>query len=126
MIKVLKIADLCTTKLPNLPPTMREVVKVLVDSDSCAFRSPDNCFDKNGKIFSITIHVTGNSFVESGGTKRRLLAASPSPIKTKSIFLLRSKQEYPRTLPLEKLMRIIYYTLRFESLQASGVAGPSR
>lgn len=43
MIKVLKIADLCTTKL---------VLKVLVDADSCAYRSPDNSFDKNDKLFS--------------------------------------------------------------------------
>lgn len=33
MIKVLKIAVLCTSKLPNLRPTMRDVVKVLIDSD---------------------------------------------------------------------------------------------
>ncbi|KAL3565523.1 hypothetical protein D5086_033569 [Populus alba] len=38
MIKVLKIGVLCTTKLPNLRPTMREVVKMLVDADSCAYR----------------------------------------------------------------------------------------
>ncbi|KAJ8759489.1 hypothetical protein K2173_007102 [Erythroxylum novogranatense] len=33
MIKVLKIAILCTAKLPSLRPTMREVVKMLVDAD---------------------------------------------------------------------------------------------
>ncbi|KAI3918365.1 hypothetical protein MKX01_041685 [Papaver californicum] len=33
MIKVLRIAVLCTTKLPNLRPNMREVVKMLVDAD---------------------------------------------------------------------------------------------
>ncbi|XP_050229782.1 LOW QUALITY PROTEIN: receptor protein-tyrosine kinase CEPR2 [Mercurialis annua] len=33
MIKVLKIAILCTTKLPNLRPNMREVVKMLVDAE---------------------------------------------------------------------------------------------
>ncbi|KDP31632.1 hypothetical protein JCGZ_14857 [Jatropha curcas] len=51
MIKVLKIAILCTTKLPNLRPTMREVVKMLVDADPCSFRSPDNNLDKNDKLF---------------------------------------------------------------------------
>ena len=43
MIKVLKIADLCTTKL---------VLKMLVDADSCDCKSPDNSFDKNDKLFS--------------------------------------------------------------------------
>ncbi|KAL5993332.1 hypothetical protein ACLOJK_014256 [Asimina triloba] len=33
MMKVLKIAVLCTTKLPTLRPTMREVVKMLLDAD---------------------------------------------------------------------------------------------
>ncbi|XP_023540031.1 receptor protein-tyrosine kinase CEPR2-like isoform X2 [Cucurbita pepo subsp. pepo] len=33
MIKVLKIAVLCTTKLPSLRPSMREVVKMLLDVD---------------------------------------------------------------------------------------------
>lgn len=51
MIKVLKIASLCTTKLPPLRPTMREVVKMLVDADPCTFRSPDNDSDKNAKVF---------------------------------------------------------------------------
>lgn len=40
MIKVLKIAMLCTTKLPSVRPTMREVVKMLIDADPCTFRSP--------------------------------------------------------------------------------------
>ncbi|KAF5461313.1 hypothetical protein F2P56_017424 [Juglans regia] len=40
MIKVLKIAILCTTKLPSVRPTMREVVKKLMDADPYAFRSP--------------------------------------------------------------------------------------
>lgn len=51
MIKVLKIGVLCTTKLPNLRPTMREVVKMLVDADSCAYRSPDYSSDKNERVF---------------------------------------------------------------------------
>lgn len=46
MIKVLKVAILCTTKLPNLRPSMREVVKMLVDA-----KSPDNNCDKNEKLF---------------------------------------------------------------------------
>lgn len=36
MIKVLKIAVLCTSKLPPLRPTMRAVVKLLMDSKPCA------------------------------------------------------------------------------------------
>lgn len=32
MIQVLKIATLCTTKLPSLRPTMREVVNMLVNA----------------------------------------------------------------------------------------------
>ncbi|KAJ6348808.1 hypothetical protein OIU77_006397 [Salix suchowensis] len=51
MVKVLKIAVLCTTKLPNLRPNMREVVKMLVDADSSTYRSPDYSFDKNEKVF---------------------------------------------------------------------------
>uniref|UniRef100_A0A1D1YKZ8 non-specific serine/threonine protein kinase n=1 Tax=Anthurium amnicola TaxID=1678845 RepID=A0A1D1YKZ8_9ARAE len=33
MIKVLKVAILCTTKLPSLRPTMREVVNMLIDAN---------------------------------------------------------------------------------------------
>ncbi|KAA8538712.1 hypothetical protein F0562_028307 [Nyssa sinensis] len=50
MINVLKVAMLCTTKLPNLRPTMKDVVKKLIDAEPCIFRSPDN-LDKNGKVF---------------------------------------------------------------------------
>ncbi|KAM0977118.1 hypothetical protein FF1_020004 [Malus domestica] len=42
MIKVLKVAVLCTTKLPSLRPTMREVIKMLADADPCSFRSGNN------------------------------------------------------------------------------------
>ncbi|KAL5982917.1 hypothetical protein ACLOJK_016996 [Asimina triloba] len=35
MIKVLKVAVLCTTKLPSVRPSMREVVKMLLDADPC-------------------------------------------------------------------------------------------
>lgn len=45
MIKVLKIAILCTTKLPNLRPSMKDVVKMLVDVEPYTFRSPS----KHGK-----------------------------------------------------------------------------
>ncbi|XP_057793587.1 receptor protein-tyrosine kinase CEPR2 [Salvia miltiorrhiza] len=42
-IKVLKIATLCTSKLPNLRPSMKEVVKMLVDAEpGAALRSPDS------------------------------------------------------------------------------------
>ncbi|CAN4097974.1 unnamed protein product [Withania somnifera] len=39
MIKVLRIATLCTTKLPNLRPSMKEVVNMLVDAEPWTFRS---------------------------------------------------------------------------------------
>ncbi|KAF5456874.1 hypothetical protein F2P56_026304 [Juglans regia] len=51
MIKVLKVAVLCTTKLPSVRPTMREVVKMLIDADPCAFKSRKNDSDKNSKFF---------------------------------------------------------------------------
>ncbi|KAG9456971.1 hypothetical protein H6P81_001479 [Aristolochia fimbriata] len=38
MMRVLRIALLCTTKLPSLRPTMREVVKMLQDADPCSSR----------------------------------------------------------------------------------------
>ncbi|XP_015886326.3 receptor protein-tyrosine kinase CEPR2 [Ziziphus jujuba] len=50
MIKVLKTAILCTTKLPNLRPTMREVVKMLIDADPCSLRSPDDNSERNSKV----------------------------------------------------------------------------
>lgn len=46
MVKVLRIATLCTTKLPNLRPTMKEVVKMLIDAEPCNnFKS----LNKDGK-----------------------------------------------------------------------------
>ncbi|KAJ8769945.1 hypothetical protein K2173_009027 [Erythroxylum novogranatense] len=51
MIKVLKIAILCTTKLPNLRPSMREVVKMLVDADPCPIKNQDMSSDKDQKPF---------------------------------------------------------------------------
>ncbi|KAK1553987.1 hypothetical protein Q3G72_006222 [Acer saccharum] len=50
MIKVLKIAVLCASKLPTLRPSMRDVVKMLVDADPCTYRSPDICSEKTGKV----------------------------------------------------------------------------
>ncbi|KAK9270713.1 hypothetical protein L1049_026296 [Liquidambar formosana] len=51
MIKVLKVAIICTATLPSLRPTMRDVVKMLIDADPCTFRSPGGNSDKNGKLF---------------------------------------------------------------------------
>ena len=53
MIKVLKVAIGCTKKLPSLRPTMREVVKMLVDAEpSNLIESTDQNSDhKNGKEF---------------------------------------------------------------------------
>ncbi|XP_054825249.1 receptor protein-tyrosine kinase CEPR2 isoform X2 [Prosopis cineraria] len=49
MIKVLKVAIQCTTKLPSLRPTMRDVVKMLIDAYSSPFQSPDSDFVKDVK-----------------------------------------------------------------------------
>ncbi|KAF8025493.1 hypothetical protein BT93_F2359 [Corymbia citriodora subsp. variegata] len=49
MIKVLKVAVLCTAKLPSLRPTMREVVCMLGDAEPCTLRCMENDSDKNGK-----------------------------------------------------------------------------
>lgn len=46
MMKVLKIAFLCTTKLPSLRPTMREVVKMLIDADPCIVPTGEKNSDK--------------------------------------------------------------------------------
>ncbi|KAA8546268.1 hypothetical protein F0562_002993 [Nyssa sinensis] len=62
MIKVLKIATLCTTKLPNLRPSMKEVVKMLVDAKPCSFSSPDN-LDKIYHGPAITELDAGNSHI---------------------------------------------------------------
>ncbi|CAI9764085.1 unnamed protein product [Fraxinus pennsylvanica] len=43
MIKFLEIAALCTTKLPNLRPNMKEVVKMLIDAEPLIIRSPNAC-----------------------------------------------------------------------------------
>lgn len=50
MMKVLKIATLCTTKLPSLRPTMRDVVKMLVDADAYTSRSLHELSDKTEKV----------------------------------------------------------------------------
>lgn len=49
MIKVLKIAIKCTTRLPSLRPTMRAVVKMLIDAEPCTLISPDCDLDKDGE-----------------------------------------------------------------------------
>nr|GME05639.1 receptor-like protein kinase HAIKU2 [Ipomoea batatas] len=49
MMKVLRIATLCTTKLPNLRPSMKEVVKMLVDAEPSVFKSTGN-HHKNEKV----------------------------------------------------------------------------
>ncbi|KAJ0433257.1 putative protein kinase RLK-Pelle-LRR-XI-1 family [Helianthus annuus] len=49
MKRVLKIALLCTTKLPNLRPSMREVVKMLTDAEPYNCLSPRDDRDKFGK-----------------------------------------------------------------------------
>ncbi|KAH0658912.1 hypothetical protein KY285_027459 [Solanum tuberosum] len=51
MIKVLRIATLCTTKLPNLRPSMKEVVNMLVDAEPLTFRSSSKS-EKKGNNFS--------------------------------------------------------------------------
>ncbi|XP_030468085.2 receptor protein-tyrosine kinase CEPR2 [Syzygium oleosum] len=49
MIKVLKVAVLCTAKLPSLRPTMREVVSMLSDAEPCTLRYTENDANKNGR-----------------------------------------------------------------------------
>lgn len=49
MLKVLKVAILCTNKLPTPRPTMRDVVKMIIDADSCTLRSPESNPEKNVK-----------------------------------------------------------------------------
>lgn len=46
MVKVLKMGLLCTTKLPSLRPSMRDVVRKLEDADPCV----SNSLDRTGKI----------------------------------------------------------------------------
>ncbi|CAO2835352.1 unnamed protein product [Amaranthus hypochondriacus] len=50
MMKVLRIATLCTTKLPSLRPTMRDVVKMLVDADPCTLKSVNDQSQKVHKV----------------------------------------------------------------------------
>ncbi|RVW12230.1 Receptor protein-tyrosine kinase CEPR2 [Vitis vinifera] len=49
MLKVLKVAILCTNKLPTPRPTMRDVVKMIIDADSCTLKSPESNPEKNVK-----------------------------------------------------------------------------
>ncbi|GER27544.1 leucine-rich receptor-like protein kinase family protein [Striga asiatica] len=46
MIKVLMIATRCTSKLPHLRPTMKEVVRMLTDAKPTGFKSTDNFAEK--------------------------------------------------------------------------------
>ncbi|KAJ0241054.1 Receptor protein-tyrosine kinase CEPR2 [Hirschfeldia incana] len=46
MVKALKMGLLCTTKLPSLRPSMRDVVRKLEDADPCI----SNSLDRTGKI----------------------------------------------------------------------------
>ncbi|KAK1438752.1 hypothetical protein QVD17_04562 [Tagetes erecta] len=50
MKRVLKIALLCTTKLPNLRPSMREVVKMLTDAEPCSGLEPQDDRNKFEKV----------------------------------------------------------------------------
>ncbi|KAJ8647424.1 hypothetical protein MRB53_000447 [Persea americana] len=52
MMKVLKVALLCTTKLPSVRPTMREVVKMLIDVDPCIVTTGE----KNSELQTSYIH----------------------------------------------------------------------
>ncbi|VFQ90434.1 unnamed protein product [Cuscuta campestris] len=47
MINVLRISTICTTKLPNLRPTMKNVVRMLVDAEPLELKSSGN-HDKTG------------------------------------------------------------------------------
>ena len=50
MMKVLQIGLVCTTKLPNLRPSMREVVKMLADAEPCNGWIWGEDRDKMGKV----------------------------------------------------------------------------
>ncbi|KAJ9549973.1 hypothetical protein OSB04_022516 [Centaurea solstitialis] len=50
MMKVLQIGLVCTTKLPNLRPSMREVVKMLTDVEPCNGSRWEDDRDKMGKV----------------------------------------------------------------------------
>lgn len=50
MTKVLKIGLVCTTKLPNLRPSMREVVKMLTDAEPYNGMQQIDDRDKFGKV----------------------------------------------------------------------------
>ncbi|KVH95549.1 receptor protein-tyrosine kinase CEPR2 [Cynara cardunculus var. scolymus] len=50
MMKVLQIGLVCTTKLPNLRPSMREVVKMLTDAEPCNGLRWRDDRDKMGKV----------------------------------------------------------------------------
>ncbi|XP_047325047.1 receptor protein-tyrosine kinase CEPR2 [Impatiens glandulifera] len=53
MMKVLKIGSLCTTKLPNLRPTMKDVVKMMADAEPSTFKMMITQYitdDNNGKL----------------------------------------------------------------------------
>lgn len=50
MKRVLKIALPCTTKLPNLRPSMREVVKMLTDAEPCSGLEPQDDRNKFEKV----------------------------------------------------------------------------
>ncbi|KAH9623633.1 hypothetical protein KSS87_010166 [Heliosperma pusillum] len=52
MMTVLKIAALCTTDLPSLRPTMRDVVKMLTDADPSGLQVQDDYSGKIEKLLS--------------------------------------------------------------------------
>lgn len=47
MVKMLKVAVLCTAKLPSLRPTMRDVVNMIHDADPCCLHGRTRNQDKN-------------------------------------------------------------------------------
>ncbi|CAN4099924.1 unnamed protein product [Withania somnifera] len=53
MIKVLRIATLCTTKLPNLRPSMKEVINMLVDAEPWTFRSSSKSEKKENNFSDV-------------------------------------------------------------------------
>ncbi|CAI9114806.1 OLC1v1015608C1 [Oldenlandia corymbosa var. corymbosa] len=64
MIKVLRIATLCTAKLPNLRPSMKDIVKMLMDAEPLAFKSIDSS-DTDAKLVFLTCSVRSARLLRS-------------------------------------------------------------
>ncbi|KAK4740887.1 hypothetical protein SAY87_024475 [Trapa incisa] len=104
MIKVLKVAVLCTSIQPSLRPTMKDVVKMLEDADPFSFRSSDEgeddriCFYNEIKVrcsgIKSSLSITGCKGILPFGTDpenaNKLIVACA--IHAFSLCVVRSKR----------------------------------